>query len=70
MPNVVTHYARGQAVVDVFFPNGDVACKWCSLFLRYEEPFKRYSCRLTGEWILDPAHECGAKCPLIMEVNE
>lgn len=57
-------------MVDVYFPNGDCVCKWCPLFLRYEDAFKRYSCRLTGEWILDPTHERGANCPLIMEVND
>lgn len=67
MPNGVLEYAHGQVVVDVYFPNRQCVCKWCPLFLRYEEAFKRYSCRLTGEWILDPAHEIGAKCPIVME---
>lgn len=66
----ILEYGHGQAIVDVFFPNKECVCKWCSLFLRYEDAFKRYSCRLTGECILDPNHEIGAKCPIVMEVTE
>lgn len=62
--NGVEHYAAGVVKVPVYFPNGDVSCRWCPLFLRHEEAFKRYSCRLTGEWILDPLHGIGGKCPL------
>ncbi len=68
--NEVLYYGHGQAVVDVHFPNKDCVCRWCSLFLRYEEAFKRYSCRLSGEWIFDPFHERGSRCPLILEEDE
>lgn len=64
----VLEYTKGVASVDIFFPNNEVACKWCYLFLRYEENFKRYSCRLTEEWIPDPFRMIGGKCPLIIEV--
>lgn len=68
--NEVLAYGHGQAVVDVYFPNGDVACRWCPLFLRYEEAFRRYSCRLSGEWIADPIHGRGQLCPLIIKKEE
>lgn len=32
--------------------------------LKYEKYFNRYSCLLTGEWILEPMHEIGEHCPL------
>lgn len=66
----VLSYAHGQAVVDVYFPNGEAVCKWCPLFLRYEENFKRYSCRLTCEWIPDPFRVRGERCPLTMQTGE
>ena len=66
MPKAVTRYETGMANVPVHFPNGDVCCRWCPMFLRFEEPFERYSCRLTGDWIAD----IGARqewCPLKFE---
>lgn len=63
-------YVTGQTTVAVHFPNGDCVCRWCPLFLRYEEAYRRYSCRLSGEWILDPVHERGTRCPLAMEEDE
>lgn len=63
----VLYYTTGRADIPIHFPEDKVHCQWCSLFLRYEENFKRYSCRLTGEWILDPFHERGRLCPLIFD---
>ena len=60
----VRFYTDGEATVTTHFPENDVVCRWCHLFLRYEEAFKRYSCRLTNEWILDPSNEIGQRCPL------
>ena len=60
----VRYYTNGTATVAIHFPEDDVFCRWCPLFLRYEEAYRRYSCRLTGEWILDPFNERGQKCPL------
>ena len=51
--NGVSSYKKGKTEVEINFPNGDIACRWCWLFLKYEENYKRYSCRLTSEWILD-----------------
>lgn len=64
MKNGVENYAHGSVETTIHFPNGEIACKWCHLYCRYEEAFKRYSCKLTGEWIPDPAHCIGGNCPL------
>lgn len=60
----VTHYAKARITIPVNFPNGKIACQYCKLFLRYEEAFKRYSCRLTEEWLLSPMTGVGERCPL------
>lgn len=70
MTGRVDYYAVGTADVSIYFPQGDVACHWCHLFLRYEEAYRRYSCRLTGEWILEPWNEIGQKCPLKIKKEE
>ena len=64
MSNGVEFYTRREGLIGVNYPNGVECCKWCKLFLRYEENFKRYSCRLTEEWIFDPSKEIGERCPL------
>ena len=66
----VSEYTRGEAAVTLYFPNGDTVCRWCHLFLKYEENYRRYSCRLTGEWILDPLNERGMNCPLQFQKEE
>ena len=70
MNNGVPFYTHGTTDVTIHFPNGDEACRWCWLFLKYEENYKRYSCKYTGEWILDPIHCRGAKCPLKIKKEE
>ncbi len=70
MNNGVPFYTHGTTDVTIHFPNGDEACRWCWLFLKYEENYKRYSCKLTKEWILDPIHCRGAKCPLKIKKEE
>ena len=67
MINGVDRYTHGTMKLTINFPNGDKACHWCWPFLKYEENYKRYSCKYTGEWILDPIHCIGEKCPLKME---
>lgn len=62
--NGIAFYEDARAHVDVHFPEGHIACQYCRLFCRYEENFKRYSCRLTDEWLLDPMHNVGRMCPL------
>lgn len=66
----VRNYTDGKAAVTIHFPEDDAVCRWCHLFLRYEEAYRRYSCRLTSEWILDPINERGQKCPLHFNENE
>ena len=60
----IPFYTEMEANVRVYFPCEHVTCNYCQLFCRYEENFKRYSCRLTGEWLIDPFHCVGEKCPL------
>ena len=60
----IAWYTDLEADVAVHFPEGHIACQYCRLFCRYEENFKRYSCRLTEEWLIDPFHERGRLCPL------
>lgn len=60
----IPYYTALTTPVTVHFPVDAVHCQYCNLFCRYEESFKRYSCRLTGEWLLDPFHDTGDKCPL------
>ena len=70
MRDGVRWYSRRTTKVTVSFPEGREVCQWCPLFLRYEEAFRRYSCRLTGEWIPDPFGMRGARGPLEMERSE
>ena len=70
MNNGVSNYTHGTTEITIHFPNGDEVCHWCWLFLKYEENYKRYSCKYTGEWILDPIHCRGAKCPLKIKKEE
>jgi hypothetical protein len=64
--NGVSKYASGTASVTVFFPDEKVCCNYC-LFCKYEDSYKRYSCRITDEWLLYPFHGIGANCPLKFE---
>ena len=64
----VRFYTEKQAVISVYFPEGHETCQYCRPFCRYEDSFKRYSCRLTDEWLIDPMHTKGKLCPL-MEVS-
>lgn len=66
----VRYYTAGQTTVEVHFPNGDVACKWCWPFLQSDTALGRYRCKRTGESIPDPKHEIGLKCPLRFQEEE
>ena len=67
MGKSILSYKRASILVNINFPNQEKACKWCHLFCKYEENFKRYSCKLTGEWILNPLNAVGEFCPLEWE---
>lgn len=60
----VGYYTSGVAHVDVHFPENKVCCANCVPFCRYEEAFRRYSCRATGEQILTPFATIGQRCPI------
>lgn len=70
MKNEVRFYKSGTAPVTIYFPNGDICCRWCWLFLKYEHDFRRYSCRLTNEWIIDPLNDIGENCPLKIKEDD
>ena len=52
-----------------WFPKGKKVCRYCLIGCRYEEDFKRFSCRFTGEWLLEPFKERGHFCPLKEKKN-
>lgn len=62
--NGVGWYTSGAAHVEIHFPEDKVCCANCVPFCRYEEAFKRYSCRATGEQLLYPFATIGAMCPI------
>lgn len=66
----VPWYTSGMATVDVHFPEDRICCSNCVVFCRYEDAFRRYSCRATGEQILSPFTQRGAACPIKFEEAE
>ena len=60
-------YTSGTAHVPVHFPEDKVCCANCIPFCRYEDAFRRYSCRATGEQLLYPNTNIGARCPITFE---
>lgn len=60
----VSWYTSGTASVPIHFPENKVCCLNCIPFCRYEEAFKRYSCRATGEQLLYPEVTVGVRCPI------
>jgi hypothetical protein len=56
-------YTSGELRFAVHFPEGEVICRWCP-YIRYEEHYKRYSCRITGRWVFDPMNNIGEHCPV------
>lgn len=66
----VFYYEIGETTVQVNFPNGDMACKWCWPFLQCDNDLKRYRCKRTGEPLPDPQHEIGQQCPLIFKEDK
>lgn len=66
----VPWYTSGVAHVEVHFPENKVCCANCIPFCRYEEAFKRFSCRATGEQLLYPFTTTGAMCPIVFNNKE
>ncbi len=54
-------YVTGEA--KLYLPKEKAACQYC-VMLRFEESYKRYSCRLTGEWVFDPFNTIAIGCPI------
>jgi hypothetical protein len=57
----VDSYAKGIASLNIYFPESKICCNYC-LLCRYEEAYKRYSCRATDEWLLNPFIGIGEQC--------
>ena len=55
--NGVSWYTEAQA--KIFFPEGQVQCKFCPCL----ETYSRNQCRLTGEYLVD-TRIIGYRCPL------
>lgn len=65
------HYTVGQAEVEVYFPDGDVACINCR-FCQYEQGADRYFCRLMPNrpQIFTPRLCIEGFCPLRFEEED
>ena len=48
-----------HTTVDIFFPEGEMKCRYCPLL----ETYSRNMCRRTGEYIVD-TNGIGWNCPL------
>ena len=55
--NGVSWYTEAQA--KIFFPEGQVSCRYCPIL----ETYARNQCRLTGEYLAD-TRTIGYMCPL------
>lgn len=53
-------YIKTHAVI--YFPDGELACRYCPLL----ETYSRNQCRRTGEYIVD-TRATGMYCPLVVE---
>jgi hypothetical protein len=49
--NGVSYYTKGKATIEIGFPENQIKCQYCR-FIRYSDGLKRYSCRLTEEYLL------------------
>jgi len=63
------YYTKGMAHFPISFPEKKTQCRFCPL-LSAQSDIKRYTCRATGEYILNPASERGDKCPIYFENEE
>ena len=54
-------YSTGT--VKIHLPKEKRVCQYC-VMLRYEESYKRFSCRISGEWIFDPFNGIPEHCPI------
>ena len=63
------YFTQGTLWYTLSFPEDKVRCQYCPC-CRYEEALKRYSCRLTGEWLVYPFQCVGRQCPIGFEEKE
>ena len=63
----VSWYTVRTAEVKIAFPEDKITCSNCVLFCRYQEPYKRYTCRLTDEILPHPFAGIGWRCPFFEE---
>lgn len=59
----VSWYTEGQLHLPVYFPEGEVFCRWCP-YIRYDESLRRHRCLFTDEYILYPMDSRGTQCPI------
>ena len=67
--NGVTWYATGIVTVPVYFPEGDICCRWCP-YVRYDDSLRRHRCLFTDEYIVSPMDSTGALCPVEFKEEE
>lgn len=66
----VSWYTTRTAPITISFPEDKVSCSNCVLFCRYEDAYRRYTCRLTQEPLLHPFSGIGWKCPFFPEKEQ
>jgi hypothetical protein len=57
----VSYYTK--ASVEIGFPEDDVCCHWCPL-MGVESKTDRPYCKRTGEYLIVPKLDIGARCPI------
>lgn len=67
----VDFYAKGIAIVPVYFPEGQINCRHCLDFCKYNKDLQTYYCLLTHRYI-DKNHlnKRDTFCPIELEVSE
>jgi hypothetical protein len=56
-------YDCGVIVMDIALPHKAPYCQYCSM-IKTEEFLKRFTCRVTGEYLLYPFTSRGKQCPI------
>jgi hypothetical protein len=56
-------YEHGVIVVDITLPGKAPFCQYCPM-IKQEEFLRRFSCRVTGEWLMNPFNGRGIECPI------
>lgn len=59
-----SEYMPGTISIKWTLPARHPYCKHCQKFLRYDHIYKRYTCSLTDEILLDISYTRGKSCPL------